>query len=417
MKISFVILIAVSLVAPAQAATLFADEFDENALNTELWRLPTGAGTFFGRTQIKPPEFDGHDLRPVVSGGTIKLQLDTYNASAITPGDSFWGHEIQTRQLFAPGDSGIAIKSRIRILTPTAGGLVGGFFTFGLNFPVRDETDTELLTNDIGAEHLFTNVFDNDDFSQPGDFAHLTVSGLDLTQWNTYEMRWLTDRVQWFVNGVMVREELGTVPDDPMEVRINLWAPDQSFYQAYDPSLQPAASPADNVEYELEVDYVHVLTLGDRSDLRAAVLPASRSVQVGSAATAYATIINAGDSTATSCSIAPLTSVPAQFSYQTTDPATNALTGTPNTPVGIAEGALQTYLLAFTPTVEFGTDVQLSYDCTNSSPAPVIWGVNTLYLSASGTPVSDIVALSATPTGDGIVNLPGNLSANAFAVA
>jgi hypothetical protein len=43
--------------------------------------------------------------------------------------------------------------------------------------------------------------------------------------------------------------------------------------------------------------------------------------------------------------------------------------------------------------------------------------VNTLLLSSSSTPVPDIVALATTPTGDGIVDLPGSLGANAFAVA
>ena len=154
--------------------------------------------------------------------------------------------------------------------------------------------------------------------------------------------------------------------------------------------------------------------------LVSAVLPASRSVQLGDAATAFATVINTGSETATGCSIAPLTSVPASFTYQTTDPATNALTGAPNTPVDIATGpnGFQSFILAFTPTQDIApTDVQLSYDCTNTNPAPVTVGLNTLLLSASTTPVPDIVALAATPTGDGIVNLSGTNGSNAFAVA
>jgi hypothetical protein len=152
--------------------------------------------------------------------------------------------------------------------------------------------------------------------------------------------------------------------------------------------------------------------------LASAVLPASRSVQVGSAATAFATIINAGGATATDCDIAAVTGVPAGFSYQTTDPATNALIGTPDTPIDISAGGAQTFLFAFTPSAPFNpTDVELSFDCTNSEPAPTTVGLNTLLLSASSTPVADIVALAATPTGDGIVDLPGSLGANAFAVA
>jgi hypothetical protein len=139
---------------------------------------------------------------------------------------------------------------------------------------------------------------------------------------------------------------------------------------------------------------------------------------VGSSATAFATIINSDTVTATGCGIAPLTGVPAGFSYQTTDPATNALIGSPDTPVDIAGGALQTFLFAFTPTADIApTDVQLNYNCTNTEPAPVTLGVNTLLLSASTTPVPDIVALAATPTADGTLRLPGVGGSGAFAVA
>ena len=53
------------------------------------------------------------------------------------------------------------------------------------------------------------------------------------------------------------------------------------------------------------------------------------------------------------------------------------------------------------------TDVQLNFDCTNTDLAPVNVGLNTLLLSASTSPVPDIVALAATLTNDGIVNIPG----------
>jgi len=152
--------------------------------------------------------------------------------------------------------------------------------------------------------------------------------------------------------------------------------------------------------------------------LAAAVLPGSRSVQVSSPATAFATILASGVGTATGCGIAPVSSVPASFLYQTTDPATNQLTGTANTPASIAAGGSQTFVIAFTPTASFAqTDVQLSFGCANAAPAPTISGVNTLWLSASGTPVPDIVALAATLNNDGIVNIPGANGTGVFAVA
>ncbi len=163
------------------------------------------------------------------------------------------------------------------------------------------------------------------------------------------------------------------------------------------------------------------------AQLFAAVLPTARSVQVGEPATAFATIINSGSSPATGCTISPFTSVPATFLYQTTDPATNALTGTPNTPVDIAAGGSQSFLIAFTPTAQIPRQpvppfeernyvlVALTFVCTNTDPAPVSTA-NRLTLSATPNPQPDLVAVIATTTGDGIVNIP-SAGTGAFAVA
>ena len=118
------------------------------------------------------------------------------------------------------------------------------------------------------------------------------------------------------------------------------------------------------------------------------------------------------------CGIAPITNIPAAFTYQTTNPATNAVIGSPNIPANIAEGAPQSFVFAVTPTAPMApTDVQFSFDCTNTQPAPINTGLNTLLLSASATPVPDIVALAATTTNDGIVNILGTNGIGAFAVA
>ena len=150
--------------------------------------------------------------------------------------------------------------------------------------------------------------------------------------------------------------------------------------------------------------------------LVSAVLPSSRSVQVKTPATVFATVINLGSTTATSCGITLLTNIPVIGFFQTTNPLTNQLTGTPNTPVDIPAGAAQSFVIAFTPTQAFApTDAQMIFDCTNTDPAPIHTGLNTLLLSASATAVPDIVALAATTTNDGIVNIPNGTGA--FAVA
>jgi hypothetical protein len=152
--------------------------------------------------------------------------------------------------------------------------------------------------------------------------------------------------------------------------------------------------------------------------LVAAVLPESRSVQVGATATAFATIINAGTTTASACSIASeATSLPASFLFQTTNPTTNALIGTVNTTVNIPQDASQSFVIAFTPSGAFGpTDVAFNFTCTNAATASILPGINTLSLSASTTPVPDIVALAASAD-PGYVDVPSGLGTGAFAVA
>jgi len=244
----------------ASGTTLFFDDFNGSSLDESVWRLPTGNGTFYGRTQIKPPSYFGQDLRPVVAGGSVTLQLDTYNASDPNT-NSFWGHEIQTRQTFLPGADGISIETRMRFLDTPPGGLVGGFFTWGYdsNSGLRDEIDVELLTNDLAAnrERLLTNVYNNTTIDGPGNSAFAGLAGFDMTQWNTYEILWLPDRIQWILNGTQIREQIVTVGTHPSEVRLNIWAPDEGFGAAYNAALQPT-DLAGNQQYELEIDYVRV---------------------------------------------------------------------------------------------------------------------------------------------------------------
>jgi len=153
------------------------------------------------------------------------------------------------------------------------------------------------------------------------------------------------------------------------------------------------------------------------SPLVAAVLPASRSATVNNTVTAFATIINAGSTTAPACAITPEGGLPLSFVFQTTNPTTNALTGTANTPVDIPAGQPQSFVIGLTPTSAF-PPVQLpfSFACQNVPQAPIVTGLNTLLLSSSTTPVADIVALAAS--GDpGIVDIPGATGTGAFAVA
>lgn len=239
----------------ADALVLLRDDFDGSSLDSTRWVVPTGPESYFGRTQIRPPS------EPLtVSGGVIRLQLDTYNPDAQTPGDSFFGSEIDTIDSY-PVETGLYFEARVRLQGPVPAGLVGGFFSYVFLPPDRrDEIDFELLSNDLvaGQERVLTNVFDDDDFSQPGVKSFAVVSGLDLGAFNTYAVLWQSNRIEWFVNGESVREETVKVPDDPMTVRLNFWAPDSNFAEAYSAALTPAVTEPENEIYFFEVDYVEI---------------------------------------------------------------------------------------------------------------------------------------------------------------
>ena len=144
-------------------------------------------------------------------------------------------------------------------------------------------------------------------------------------------------------------------------------------------------------------------------NLAAATLPSTRSVEAGAPATLFAAIQNSGDETAQACRIAidegftgPLD---LEIGYQTTN-AQNQLSGTPNTPVDIPAGQVQTFLISIlsqTPVV--GAEIGFTFVCDNARAA-VSEGVNTLFLTVSEQPAADIIPIIVTASSDGVARVP-----------
>jgi hypothetical protein len=152
------------------------------------------------------------------------------------------------------------------------------------------------------------------------------------------------------------------------------------------------------------------------------ILSVSRSMPVGTVATTFASIVNGGTVTGLNCGIAPVTTLPATFAYQTTDCATNQLIGSLNTPVNIPVGGVGCFIFALTPSSPIvPTDVVLNFSCTNTNPAPTFPGINTFLFSASTAPTPDVIASGLPCKSDDFplsaVNLPGTTGANAVAFA
>ena len=149
-----------------------------------------------------------------------------------------------------------------------------------------------------------------------------------------------------------------------------------------------------------------------------AALPGQRVFSLGGTGVTYfGTIINSGTVDAQNCSIQIDDSIPAQFSFQTTD-ANNAVVGTANTPMDIPAGDAQSFVFTITPTEAFpSTTVELVYDCENSEPAASFAGVNTVDILSIDGPAPDIVAIALTSTNDGIGLLSGPTGSVAVAMA
>ncbi len=163
------------------------------------------------------------------------------------------------------------------------------------------------------------------------------------------------------------------------------------------------------------------VTLTTNPPLFSSILPLSRSHQAGTFITAFATIINFGAFSAQQCLLTPPANAPAflgPFIFQTTDPKTNAPTGTPNTPVNIVgQGGLQTFVFGFTPTGPIlETSLAINFVCDNTVPAAFIAGVSDLTLVIDTKAVPDTIALISTVSGDGIVHINSPTGTQFFAI-
>ena len=255
----------------AHAQLLLSEDFAApDNVDTTVWRLPFGTeGTFVGRTQYRgDPATDiplqGIDEPLATDGKVLEIDLDTY--SPIDPGNQFLGTDLLTKRNFARA-GGLVFEARLRLKPSVPGGLVGGFFVFDVpretppGTPVRDEIDWELISNQTtgaATNDPYSNFWNDGPFDDGGSGQFHDVAGLDLTQFQDYRVEWTPQNIKWFVNGALVRTQSSNVPDDPMRLHFNLWAPDSSFEAAFDEALQPAATAEAGQTYKLQVDHLEV---------------------------------------------------------------------------------------------------------------------------------------------------------------
>ena len=263
--------------SPVPAASIvFSDGFDGDTLDLAKWSYQERNWPI-GQTWFNGP--------PTVSGGIATFTHHTYNPS--DPGSSCLSQEIYSNSAFALGP-GLLLETRVRVRSPVASGLVASFFGYmdkpmSTGLPMwSDEIDIEFLSNQInnppepGGDRVV--VASWNDFGAPGSTwndgvyhadANPAVPDLDLTEFNVFKVRWLSDCVEWYwdpdtVQGqdlypdVLIYSMSSVVPDEALTVRFNFWASTSDWALAYDDAMQPTADPYSDIISYYDVDYVTV---------------------------------------------------------------------------------------------------------------------------------------------------------------
>jgi beta-glucanase (GH16 family) len=255
------LLLALALAGPAFAAdgnTLLHDDFNAPSVDPNLWHIPTftasGDGTFVGRTQFRVTQDSG---LPALTGGNLVIPIESHNPKE----KSFLAGELISNQAFPAGE-GIDITIRARMSVPLNPGIVGGLFLYALqpgSHTLHDEIDFELLSNMPGK--VQTNIYGNEPLGV-GHVKFIPYRTGAMTDFHDYEIKWTPTRVAWLIDGKLVRTTTANIPAGPMQLYLNLWAPDPAWPGGYSPAIQPARSHTENaVVGSLLVDRVTIRTL------------------------------------------------------------------------------------------------------------------------------------------------------------
>ena len=287
------LLVLTATIAPAGAGSwetvLFRHDFNTSvngSPDADVW-LVNHPGHWWwtqGRTHFPEPSTPGLPS-PRVEDGICVIEHHHYNPWDLgNPNEWFLGGEIRTVDAFAPNRA-YRFEARVRS-QPFQNGLVSSFFLYGYDGANSDEVDFEFVskwTNDDevwpDGDPVLTNTW-NESAQKP---LVVVPEALDLSEWNTFRIYWYPSahRIDWAwldpVNGeTLLRTETDSafVPDEPMAIYFNFWAPCYTSWghgcdawdAAADSSLQPVNAEGQNVIFSYEIDYIEAIaTLGDVS--------------------------------------------------------------------------------------------------------------------------------------------------------
>ncbi len=248
----------------ARAQQLFGDEFNSTFNASGAWGVYLPWQNL-GRTQF--------GLSPSIATENgvsfARMPMRTYNDSFNPSQPMLQSTEIFSKSTYKVG-TGIEFEARLRGVNVPRGAVFGlyaynekGLWPYGY---LKEEIDFEVLSN-LPKNQFWSNIWNdwNGRYAY-NDGVHnsdgvVTIASMNYTAWTTYTARWYPDRVEWYVNGILGRTSKTIVPDDPLSVHFNIWAPDSGWGTAYDGAMQPTGDASKNFVCSLDVDYVRVRKL------------------------------------------------------------------------------------------------------------------------------------------------------------
>ena len=131
------------------------------------------------------------------------------------PAGSYGGAEIRSASRVQFRDV------EVRLRTPRAPGSISAFFLYELVQEGNGEIDIEVF-NDGSRQILFTTWVDG---MQKNSVQH-TLPFDPAVRFHNYRIEWSSSRVRFLVDGVLMHEWTGDVPQDAMYVMSNAWWPE-----------------------------------------------------------------------------------------------------------------------------------------------------------------------------------------------
>ena len=248
----------------ADGEVLLRDDFEGAVLDEAVWNRATWK---LGQSRLDPENVVAEDGHAVIRWNAF---------DPLAPGTQSRGGELYSAESFVPPEDGyLEISARIRLGDDLPPGIVTSLFTYTAvgegPEQTSDEIDFEFLTNmnespGPGAAAAITVTTWNDFQASQGNWGnevtHSTrnkvIADFDLTEFHVYTIRWRLDRVDWLVDGRVIRTATSAVPDEPSPVRLNVWAGHSNWADSFDERAATASSAEDATSGAYYIDWVEV---------------------------------------------------------------------------------------------------------------------------------------------------------------